>query len=142
MGEATRLHTEFQRTWDVWIYLSSNLKDEQLSNDKNIPFSFLLLMLSEYLSPAHTLCTLEIIRSWYGSPCPSGLNSVGHEELNVPQAPTIMWACSEAAVGQVLTPRPSPLPPPLRIQTEPAEAGHHPCFCQIRPLGFCVAQLE
>lgn len=83
-------------------------------------------MLSEYLSPAHTRFTLEIIRSWYESPCPSCLNSVNHEELNVPQAPKVMWACSEAAVGHVVAPRPSPLPPPSRIQTEPAEAGPTP----------------
>lgn len=86
-----------------------------MSNDENIPFSFLLLMLSEYLSPAHTLCTLEIIWSWYESPCPSYLNSVDHKELNVPQAPKVMWAWSEAVVGQAVTPRHSPLPPPSWI---------------------------
>lgn len=33
-------------------------------------------------------------------------------------------------MGQVVTPRPSLLPPPSRIQTEPAKAGPHPCFAK------------
>lgn len=41
-----------------------------------------------------------------------------------------MWAWSEAAVRQVVTPRHSPLPPPSRVQAGPAQAGPHPCFAK------------
>lgn len=122
-----------------WILLSSNLKDEQLSSDENIPFSFLWLMLSGYLSPTHTFCTLENIHSYYESPCPSCLNSVDHKELNVPQAPKAMWVCGEAAVGQVIRPRHPPLPPPLKAQAGPAQPAPHPCF---GIWGFSNAQLD